>query len=170
MPGGRALRAVLALAVIAAFVGVGAGSASAVVLRPDVHGGRIIDIQAADIFVTRSAGRAVLDVRYAADAPGWDLQDQELRVNFDTWADRTCPTSYAPSPLMVTIQFPGGSSTSTPGAKATVKVDRKSKLRWRYTITSPLLRSRSLNCVWAAVGDGSDWEWYINAGAMVGKF
>ncbi len=140
MLGGRALRAVLALGLLAGILVVGGGSASAVVLRPDVNGGRIIDIQAADIFVTRSAGRAVLDVRYAADAPGWDLSDQELRVNFDTWADRRCPTSYAPSPLLVTIQFPGGSSTSTPSAKATVQVERKSKLRWRYTITSPLLR------------------------------
>lgn len=169
MQGGRALRAVLALAVMTGPVGVGAEPASAVVLRPEGNG-RIIDIQAADIFVTRSAGRAVLDVRYAADAPGWDLADQELRMNFDTWADRGCPTSYEPSPLLVTVQFPGGASTSTPTAKAKVQVDRKSKLRWRYTITSPLLRGRSLNCVWVAVGDGSDWEWYINAGALVGKF
>ncbi len=169
MRGSRALRACLAVAVAAGLVVTGAIPASAVVLRPD-RNGRIIDIQAADIFVNRSAGRAVLHVRYAADAPGWDLQDQELRVNFDTWTDRSCPTSYVPSPLLVTVEFPGGAHSSRPAGKVKVQVHRKSRLEWRYTITSPLLRDRSLNCVWAAVGDGQDWEWYINAGAMIGRF
>ena len=137
---------------------------------------KIIDINRVMVRADGAQGVAEFKVTYTRDAPGWTLPNQVLRIAFGQREDGACNTRFPRMPLMVTITFPTGSygvivnsELVQPPRGARVKMSHSRGYEWRYSITSKQLKRGNLDCVWIAVGDRDDWEWFVNGGAFEGR-
>lgn len=135
----------------------------------------VLDIVRAEARGDARTGSAQIRITYDQRALGWTLPRQVLRIAFGSQMRDGC-RSIMPMTLVVEMDFPRGayrtftgSSYAKPSGRASVKVQRGMSGSWIYVVKSPHLRQPGVSCVWVAVGDRDDWEWFVNAGAFEGK-
>ena len=136
----------------------------------------ILDITSAKVRGSRRSGSAEVQITYSREAPGWTLPDQALRIVFGRFEEGQCSIGF-PVQLGIRTAFPSGNywvswgrhwGQPRPARSVDFGARRLSESTWRYSVRSSRLKSESVSCVWVAVGDRDDWEWFVNAGAFAG--
>lgn len=169
----RKLRLTVGAIITSALVMAGPHAASATSwgsLRPTYE---VLDIVKAS--ARGDAGRGTAQVRIAYSKQTPSLSQNVVRIAFGREQGGGCRTRF-PMTLVIEIDFPRGGyqvftgdSYAKPSGTASVKMKRLATRSWEYSIKSPHLKRPGINCVWVAVGEGNDWEWFVNAGAFEGN-